>query len=490
MTETERLAVPAAPLLRPADLDDPEQFVAVGPVPYLDVHDDPEHGPVGEDTLAKLRDNGNRRTRSGRYTALILGHTRLPGRAGEEVPERDQPPVVGYAVDFFLAPDPNEGRPCLWAHERHARAHASELKGYPWRSVERLAPAPGSPDDDPRAHVIDRVSLLKTPPRREFTPLHYRQDPETAGLVRRHYARPLPVAGTGATDADPIPAPPETERETDPMAFDHANPDHVKALAEGMAPFLGHLLKPFIHQSIKDMIDDTPEAEPGTDNAGLEGDPEGGAPARKNYAAGEMGGNAGVIPAMAGDDEDDDEDDAAYDADMDDEGAETAPADDEDDDEGRKHYCAACQAMNDETPTRPVTRKRYSRDMTSVADVLERHEDTLAEVYRKLGESDFEKARLQYRQDLGTLAAAEGIEIDADAEVAELPMLETEAFIQRRTELMRRSYRRSPVNQAPVPVAAPAAAKKALDAADVAKIRGYSVMNRVGFDEARKALGL
>jgi hypothetical protein len=167
----------ANPLMTEHDLGDPRQFLRVSRVPLLDVHDDPEHGKVDEPLLHLLARNSNDRARRGDPAALTLGHTKrkhsvilvrpdgskvvFPGAA-----EADQPAVVGYAKNYVVAPF--RGRACLHGDFFVYRKYAEEARGYPWRSVERLEPNNDSAHPGDMAdHLIDRIALLRTAPRRD-----------------------------------------------------------------------------------------------------------------------------------------------------------------------------------------------------------------------------------------------------------------------------------------------------------------------------------
>lgn len=164
------------PLLRRSDFNDTSKFVTIGPVPLIEAHDDPQLGVVDEPLLRRILHNNRRREQRGLYSSIIRGHTLTPDMCGNMPSEEDQPAVVGYCSDWHLAPDPVNGQPCLWAFEHHLKAHAGDNASYPFRSVERLQSA--GKYHDPHADVIDRVSLLRTPPRRELGAVHfhYRRD--------------------------------------------------------------------------------------------------------------------------------------------------------------------------------------------------------------------------------------------------------------------------------------------------------------------------
>lgn len=509
-----------APLLKHDDLDDPDQFVEVGPIPYIDVHDDPTNGKVDERILRLLRDNNNRRCRRGLYTALILGHTKLPQKAGDHMPDEvEQPQIIGYAGQFFIAPDPVEGKPCLWATEWHRRGYAQLARTFPYRSIERLAPAPDKENPSTTDHYSDRVSLLRTPPRREFPPIHYGGDPEDS--VRLAYGRVAP-----ATEPEKEPEGKENE-----MAFDHTNPAHVEELARHLGPHLGKHVRDHVRSALQEMV----EPHSNGDHEEPDGDePEQATlpPAKKKAAPKppvdeEPDGDEAddVAPEDDGGDEDvpdvlPDEGDDGYDDDEDDDRSEYAAAEDvpadgdtcadyegedgEEVDEDmrppkkmRAKYDAAeapaevgghdslIPKLEPAKPRRKkvIDRKQYQKDMGAVALTIE-------DLYEQIGQITHERNRLLYAQTLEGMKK-EGFELDVEEEVAELPVDEPEQFMERRQTHIRKHYRRSIMDQPTVPVGEHRMGPKPrMTDTDRIKAVGYATAHKVSYDAAIKALGL
>lgn len=234
---------PSAPLLTGDDLEDAGRFVTVRKVPLLDVHDDPEHGPVDGPMLHRLAANTNAMVARGNYPPLVLGHTRHKTtvifyhgdkklvRPGAD--ELNQPPVVGHTSGYHVAD--YDGRPCLYCDFHVHRDDAAYARKFPYRSVERLTPE--GPDGDPAHHTIDRIALLRTMPRRDLGVLHYEKDEASAAVLRICSARDFPPTEDGDPDPtsspDPDPVSPPTTPTTTPNEKEDAM---AEATAAPIAP--------------------------------------------------------------------------------------------------------------------------------------------------------------------------------------------------------------------------------------------------------------
>lgn len=502
----------AAPLLKPDDLDDPEQFVEVGPIPYLDIHEDPTNGKVDEEILRLIRDNNNRRSRKGLLTALILGHTKLPIRAGDHMPdELEQPEVVGYAGNWFIAPDPVEGKPCLWATEWHLKRYVGICRGMPYRSIERLSPSPDKSDPKPTDHYADRVSLLRTPPRREFPPIHYGGDP--VDMVRFAYGRVAPATEPTAENDDP-----KVKEENTDMGFDHTDPAHVEKLAELLGPHIGRYVRDQVRSALQEMVEAAPgeakEAPPVAAETPVPGDED--TEAKAPVPASDEKEEPNVLPPDDEEDgndvdgdgvDDEDEERDQYgeleqptDEDMDDE-YEGDPDDigedvEEEEQVPRKQRAKYAEAElggdNGIVPSmvngkpkkkdqKVINRKQYQKDMGAVATTIE-------DLYSQIGQLAHERNRLLYQKKLSALKE-EGFELDVDEEANELPIADPEEFMTKRESHIRKNYRRTIINQTPVPVAEKTPAREPMNHQQMIRARGYATANRVSFDDAVKALG-
>jgi hypothetical protein len=121
-------------LTTPAELADEEQFVTVPGVPVLDEHVmvDPEKNlrmNVDGKFLQEVCDNCNRRAaEKNNPVPLIVGHT-------SDDPQAPEKPVVGYAVNFRMAPWKN-GKQAIYCDYKVRASHRNVIKDFPRRSVE------------------------------------------------------------------------------------------------------------------------------------------------------------------------------------------------------------------------------------------------------------------------------------------------------------------------------------------------------------------
>lgn len=128
-----------------------------------------------------------------------------------------------------------------------------------------------------------------------------------------------------------------------------------------------------------------------------------------------------------------------------------------------------------------IPRKQYQKDMGAVATTIE-------DLYSQIGKLAHERNRLLYQKKLNDLKD-EGFELDVEEEAGELPIDSPEDFMQKRESHIRKNYRRTIVNQSPVPVAEKTPARERMNEQQMIRARGYATANRVSFDEAVKALG-
>lgn len=501
-----------AHLLTAADLDDPEQFVQVGFVPYIETHDDAQNGKVDERILRLMLVNNKNRAKKGLWCAIIQGHTKLPlGPRDHMPPENEQPEVLGYVRDWKIAPDPVNGLPCLWGDERHMVRHSHIARELPWRSIERLSPAPDKENPKSTDHYADRVSLLRTPPRREFPPIHYGGDP--SDMVRFAYGRVAPATEPATANNDP-----QVEEENDDMGFDHTNPAHVEKLAELLGPHIGRHVRDHVRSALQEMVEGPgSEEEAPKAVAQAPAEEEGEAPQAAPVASAKEEVDEDEPNVLPPDDDeegedvdgdgvdDEDEERDAYgeleqptDEDFDDE-YEGDPDDvgedvDEEEQAPRKQRAKYAEAelggdngivptLGDQPKKRKnmIPRKQYQKDMGAVATTIE-------DLYSQIGQLAHERNRLLYQKKLSSLKD-EGFELDVEEEASELPIDSPEEFMQKRESHIRKNYRRTIVNQSPVPVAEKTPAREQMTESQMIRVRGYATANRVSFNEAVKALG-
>jgi hypothetical protein len=305
------------------DLQDQNQFTTIRHVPILDENQDPEHGEVDEPLHRLIPNNTHDRFAEGKFPTISLGHTRskqtvVVVKDGKQhvfpaTEEDAQPPIVGYASHFDVAP--YAGRPCLHAAFHVHKDYAEKVRGFPFRSVERLAPNPEkqmSAGERQAAHAVDRIALLKTPPRRDLGVLRYERDPSQ--LVRHCYSRSdwpslgacsqshdyaAPEATTMPTMA---PASPETETPPDAAPPDDAGGDQMDDGDAPISSMTKNELMSMLVMTIEHVLGTA--AEPGAEPP-AEGEPAPGGEAepaaeRAQYESGEMDDAAAMTTGGGG----------------------------------------------------------------------------------------------------------------------------------------------------------------------------------------------
>lgn len=116
------------------NFDDQTKWVTVKNVPVLDEHSmtneqGQEIAYVDRQALEEIAANNNRRVmETGDPAPLILGHT-------SDDPKAEEKPVVGYAVNYRVAPFKN-GRHAIYVDYKIRRDRANVVDEYPRRSVE------------------------------------------------------------------------------------------------------------------------------------------------------------------------------------------------------------------------------------------------------------------------------------------------------------------------------------------------------------------
>lgn len=479
------------PLLSADDLDDPERFHTIRRVPILDVHDDPEHGKVDEPLLRLIAKNSNDLVRRGHFPALILGHT----RSKEEHDELEQPPVVGYATSFHLANF--NGIPCLHADFHYRHEDHEYASTFPFRSVERLSPNPEAGNDDPASHCIDRIALLRTPPRRDLGVLkaaHYEQSARS--LVRIRYARDLP-----AIEAKPFSCACEAHKSS-PSPSAPASAPNTAVPPSGPAPALGSSPQPVQQPDNSESSDMAiaPEDVQAIASAVMtmlkaelaeEVDPEDHVPAVEEAEAPEVSDHY---------------------ADNDDDYAEPAPDQDfaEDEDLDRDNYeFAEPSGSNTFTPgTVPAKERcdmsanRRTRYEAPAAErqrmqaesgriTRRRYERDLAARDKRIADLELESRRAKYEKTLVQLEG-EGFEIDRADEMEEIHENTPKDFEAKREKQIRKQYRRSAVNQPPIPTAdppVPESGPKAMSRDQIDKVSRHASKKGISFAEAKTELG-
>lgn len=120
--------------------------------------------------LQQIADNCNRRfQRTGDAAPLTIGHTR-PGR-----PETEQPPIIGYAINFRLGRFGPEGVLAILADFYILPQHWRAFLEHPRRSVEFF----------PRDEVFDPIALLVRTPERDLGVIqHYMREQDTRTALR------------------------------------------------------------------------------------------------------------------------------------------------------------------------------------------------------------------------------------------------------------------------------------------------------------------
>lgn len=166
------------------DLPGKKEYVVITDVPVLDEHrltGDGENDEewIGPERLQEIANNNNKRIReTGDAAPITIGHTK------DGANESSQPPVVGYATDFKVAPLLNANRMAIYANFHILKDKLDEVRNYPRRSVELW----------PKRWEIDPIALLgATTPERDLgllqlskkgKPIRYRrvlnEEPEMA----------------------------------------------------------------------------------------------------------------------------------------------------------------------------------------------------------------------------------------------------------------------------------------------------------------------
>jgi hypothetical protein len=122
----------------PEEVFPSSDFVYVPNVPVFRTHSRIKGGKrvtVTEKDLEEIADRHNQSfDELGIAVPLTLGHTRQ-NADGEDVPETEQPPVVGWSVQYRIAPLEN-GEPALYCDWYIQKEHKDVLRSYPTRSVE------------------------------------------------------------------------------------------------------------------------------------------------------------------------------------------------------------------------------------------------------------------------------------------------------------------------------------------------------------------
>lgn len=198
----------------PDDVFTPDKFILLKNVPLLDEHTLPR-GPSGKttvtaDDLEEIADNNNQRWKETQdATAVCIGHT------VEGEPETEQPPLVGWAVNFKTGPFFETGRSALYADFYIKKEHSEAIEKYPRRSVEYWV----------SKKQVDPISLLSSStPERDLGILRYHR--ETNDPVYQYALNPNslsnspPTLGTTNpmpdTNAMPTPTPdPKADGDTE-----------------------------------------------------------------------------------------------------------------------------------------------------------------------------------------------------------------------------------------------------------------------------------
>jgi hypothetical protein len=161
---------------------------------------------IDADALQTIADNCNRRVEeTGDECPLVIGHTL------DDAPETDQPPVVGYARDFFVGDLFRTGKKALFATFKILADKVDVVRNYPRRSVELWL----------ERMEVDPISLLgATTPERDLGLLQL----ERRGSPKR-YSRVYDDATCPTPPCDPVPpSVPEVPENSAPMA-DEMKPD-------------------------------------------------------------------------------------------------------------------------------------------------------------------------------------------------------------------------------------------------------------------------
>lgn len=400
-------------------MSDPVQWVEKHDVAVYDAHIivDRETGQehtVDREKLQAIADRMNQRYQStGEESPIVVGHTR------DGKPEWEQPPIVGYAHDFYVQDNPKAGHPFLYAR-RYKLYPKSQVGDRELTAEEVMRYYPRrSPEVWLTRNEIDPLALLgATTPMRDL------------GLVRNSksadkskHSKPLKYSIAGSNNMD------------------------YSAIVMAVEALLQQLKGGLVPEGDAEPAFD-PGADPGALDAGGSGvADEAGADAPEKNEAAEFGGND--------EDEGEDQDQFQY--------SREGPFDDDDDDDESKKYNAACasstndylpgDAMNEKKKKAPegeLERVKMQRDQKVIeASKLEQRVAALEEALTKSREQATAD-RLKYQRDIraGELKqmVAEGFQLDVAEEIDDVATLEEEAY-QKYLGKVRKRYSRVPVGE-------------------------------------------
>lgn len=198
-------------------LDDPTQWVVRKDVPVFGPHKRPAQkdgsgkvirpeSVVDEARLERIAANVQRLEKErGVLPRITLGHIRL----GKDVPEKDQPPVVGFARNTRVGTFGPRQTPCLLVDEYLRKEHASEAGTYPYRSAEFY----------PTTDEITGVAKLRRDPQLDLGVTFYDRDDSEA----YHYA--MGAMGMGGMGDDPMGGDPTQPPQANPGST--SNPEEL-----------------------------------------------------------------------------------------------------------------------------------------------------------------------------------------------------------------------------------------------------------------------
>lgn len=460
---------PPAPI-KSDDLQD------IGIWPCIDEHElpaTPTHSAVkvDEPKLHLIAENNNRRVEeTGDLTPIVIGHTK------DDAPENEQPEIVGYATDFFVAPFFKTGRKALFARFLAQKDKLDKFREYPRRSVELWRG---------RKWYVDPISILSSStPERDLGLLRFAKsddDPHGTYILPDspvRYSHEDQMADEKKKDDDKSADAPKDEPKKDdastaadaPKAGDDAAGDPVvqKTLA---ALFQTDQWKK--QEAVTDKLMELLESMDGgqdLDDQGEQPPPDAAAmppaPPQQDMPAGS--GQPATAPAVEA---------AKFN--------EPPPV----------RFDAGCASgSNTYVPTMADEKKKYERDDANTAvatpdeDVKVRLSRVEAENARKNAEladvkRQLDEAKLRYRRDnarnLLDKLEAEGFVVEKDEEFKILEVMTEEAQA-KHAERVRKYYKQAPV-------AKPGAVDAAIDASRSAgEKRGPSNMQEVR-DLAEKA---
>jgi len=159
----------------------PTRFIKIKDVPVFDEHENKgvngKPRKITKEMLVKLARNCNKKFEEvGAATPLSLGHT-IEGK-----PEEEQPPVVGWAVNFRVGPLLKTGRDALYCDWYIRKKHEDVIDEYPNRSIELW----------PSRLDISPIALLKsTAPERDLPILKYQSESPDEEPYRYIFSFPL-----------------------------------------------------------------------------------------------------------------------------------------------------------------------------------------------------------------------------------------------------------------------------------------------------------